>query len=235
MAWIFWALGMTLVTLLSAFMVNRWREFGLVALTSFYCLYLVASQIMATRIAIFPLYFYTLQAPSAVFIYPFTAQMLDMINETYGLRAAQRAIILAFLTQVVFVILIFLVKTLPASPFFELEAQWQRIFSQGVRITGSSWAAFLICELIDAKVFSWLRSRYPQKAWLRSIGSDLLNLTLDSFLFVTFAFWGVFPIGSLIVGQIVSKNLIGFIDTPWFLWYRRLIRKKEEVSFAHIK
>jgi len=104
-----------------------------------------------------------------------------------------------------------------------------------VRITGSSWAAFLICELIDAKVFSWLRSRYPQKAWLRSIGSDLLNLTLDSFLFVTFAFWGVFPIGSLIVGQIVSKNLIGFLDTPWFLWYRRLIRKKEEVSFAHIK
>jgi len=235
MVWIFWALGMTLVTLLSAFILNRWREFGLVALTSFYCLYLVASQIMATRIATFPLYFYTLYAPSAVFIYPFTAQVLDMINETYGLKAAQRAIILAFLTQVGLVILIFLVKSLPAAPFFEFEAQWQRIFSQGVRITASSWAAFLICELIDAKVFSWLKKKYPQKAWLRSLGSDLINLTLDSVLFVTFAFWGVFPIGSLILGQIVSKNLIGFIDTPWFLWYRRLVKRKEEISFAHVK
>jgi len=234
-AWVFWASGMTLVTLLSAFIVNRWRDFGLVALTSFYCLYLAASQIMATRIALFPLYFYTLQAPSAVFIYPFTAQVLDMINETYGLRAAQRAILIAFLTQVILVILIFLVKALPPAPWFELETPWQRIFSQGVRITASSWAAFLICELIDAKVFAWLKRKYPEKAWLRSVGSDLVNLSLDSLLFIIFAFWGVFPIGSLILGQIVSKNLIGFIDTPWFLWYRRLIRKKEEVSLAHVK
>ena len=55
----------------------------------------------------------------------------------------------------------------------------------------------------------------------------MLNLTLDSVLFVTFAFWGVAPVGPLVLGQVVSKNIIGLLDTPWFLWYKRMLRPVE--------
>ena len=61
--------------------------------------------------------------------------------------------------------------------------------------------------------------------WLRSSVSDILDLTLDSIIFVTLAFYGVMPVIPLIIGQIVSKNIIGFIDNPWFVWYKRLLRE----------
>ena len=34
------------------------------------------------------------------------------------------------------------------------------------------------------------------------------------------------PVVPLIIGQIVSKNIIGFLDNPWFVWYKRILRKE---------
>lgn len=230
--WLYWALGLTLVTLLSVGIVRRWPEMGLTALVAFYTIYLAAAQILATRIVKLDLGFWAFYAPAAVFLYPFVAQAIDMINETYGLRAAQGAILVAFLTQVLLVVFILLVRNLHPAPFFPYEEAWQKIFSQGVRITASSWAAFLICQSVDARIFSWLKGRFPEQTWLRSMGSDILNLTLDSVLFVLFAFWGVAPVGPLILGQVVAKNMIGLLDTPWFLAYRWLLKGRKEVLSA---
>lgn len=229
MVWLYWGGALTLVTLASAWIIRRFPQMGFAVLLAFYCLYLAASQILATRIVAFSLGFYTFYAPGAVFLYPFVAQALDMINETYGFRAARAAILIALMTQVLLVILVMLVKALPASPSFPLEGPWQEIFSQGIRITGASWASFFLCEMVDARVFSWLKAKFPEKTWLRSIGSDFLNLTLDSLLFVSLAFWGVVPIGPLILGQVFSKNLIGILDTPWFLLYKHLLEKAHAV------
>jgi uncharacterized PurR-regulated membrane protein YhhQ (DUF165 family) len=91
---------------------------------------------------------------------------------------------------------------------------------------------------LDALVFAKLKQKFLDKenkfkldtslnpyVWLRSSVSDIIDLTLDSVIFVTLAFYGVMPVIPLIVGQIVSKNIIGFIDNPWFVWYKRILRK----------
>jgi uncharacterized PurR-regulated membrane protein YhhQ (DUF165 family) len=93
---------------------------------------------------------------------------------------------------------------------------------------------------LDAIVFAGLKQKFLDKenkfkldtslnpyVWLRSSVSDIIDLTLDSVIFVTLAFYGVMPVIPLIVGQIVSKNIIGFIDNPWFVWYKRMIRKRK--------
>lgn len=59
--------------------------------------------------------------------------------------------------------------------------------------------------------------------WLRSSASDAVSLTLDSVIFVTLAFAGAAPLLPLIIGQIVAKNIIGFIDNPWFVWYKAML------------
>jgi len=64
--------------------------------------------------------------------------------------------------------------------------------------------------------------------WLRASLSDAVDLTLDSLIFVTLAYYGVMPVMPLIIGQIVSKNIIGFIDNPWFVWYKRMLRKRSQ-------
>ncbi len=222
-AFLYLVVSLTIVTYASAYIVKRFREHGFAALTAFYTIYLGASQVLATRIIDFDLGFYSLYAPAAVFVYPFIAQVVDMINEVYGRKMTHLAIFIAFITQVLLVIFIVLVKTLDPAPFFANEAAWQSIFSLGIRITAASWISFLITNNLDAIIFAKLKEKYEDKVLLRSVTSDVADLTLDSAIFVTLAFYGVGPVLPLVVGQIVSKNLIGLLDTPWFLWYKRML------------
>jgi uncharacterized integral membrane protein (TIGR00697 family) len=225
MVWIYWIISLTIVTYASASIVKRFPEHGFAALVAFYTIYLGASQIMAIRIVEFDLGFHRFYAPASVFIYPFIAQAIDMINEAYGRKKAHLAIVIAFITQVLLVIFITLVNSLSPAPFFPYEEAWQKMFVLGIRITAASWIAFLICQNLDAYVFAWLKKRYERRIWLRSITSDILDLTIDSVIFVTLAFGGVLPILPLIIGQIVSKNIIGLLDTPWFVWYKKMLGK----------
>ncbi len=223
--WVYWIVSLTIVTYASAYIVKKFRNYGFAALVAFYTIYLGASQILAARIINFDLGFYSFFAPAAVFIYPFIAQAIDMINEVYGRKKTHLAIGIAFITQVLLVTFIIMANSLSAAPFFQFEEAWQSIFNLGIRITIASWISFLISQNLDAYVFAWLKKRHEKNILLRSIASDILDLTLDSLIFVTLAFYGVMPIAPLIVGQIVSKNIIGFLDTPWFVWYKRMLRK----------
>jgi uncharacterized PurR-regulated membrane protein YhhQ (DUF165 family) len=91
-------------------------------------------------------------------------------------------------------------NTLTPAPFFAYEEMWQEVFAR-------------------------LKERYPDRILLRSVSSDLLGLTIDSVIFVTIAFAGVAPLLPLIIGQVVAKNIIGFLDTQWFWWYKRYLEK----------
>ena len=113
--WVYWVISLTVVTYASAYIVKNFREIGFAALTAFYTIYLGASQILASRAINFDLGFYQFYAPAAVFIYPFIAQAIDMINEVYGRRSAHLAIVIAFITQVLLVTFIAMVNSLSPS------------------------------------------------------------------------------------------------------------------------
>jgi queuosine precursor transporter len=236
--WLYWVISLTLVTYISTQIIIK-TKYGFAALTDFYVIYLTASQILAARIISFDLGFYQFYAPSAVFIYPFTAQVMDMINEVYGRKMTRVAILIAFASQVLLVLFIAMVNTLTPAPFFKFEEAWMSLFGLSIRITIASWVSFLICSNLDALVFDKLKKKFLVREnqfkydtsinpyiWLRASVSDALDLTLDSLIFVTLAFYGVMPVLPLIIGQIVSKNIIGFIDNPWFVWYKRMLRKR---------
>lgn|GEM_PF-119007 len=236
--WLYWIITLTIATYASVYVIKKMPENGFTVLTAFYVVYLVASQVLATRIIVFDLGFYSFFAPAAVFIYPFIAQVVDMINEVYGERKTHVSILIAFATQVLFVLFIGMVTNLSPAPFFELEDAWKSLFGLSIRITVASWASFLVCSNLDAWIFASLKKCFSQKeenfkhdvlinpyVWLRSAASDLVNLTLDSFIFVFIAFYGIMPVLPLVIGQLISKNLIGFLDNPWFVLYKRQLKK----------
>ncbi|MHC1757178.1 MAG: queuosine precursor transporter [Methanosarcina sp.] len=236
--WLYWIVTLTIATYASVYVIKKMPENGFTVLTAFYVVYLVASQVLATRIIVFDLGFYSFFAPSAVFIYPFIAQVVDMINEVYGERRTHISILIAFATQVLFVLFIGMVTSLSPAPFFELEDAWKSLFGLSIRITVASWVSFLICSNLDAWIFASLKKRFFEKEknfkhdtminpyiWLRSGASDIVNLTLDSLIFVFIAFYGVMPVLPLVIGQLISKNVIGFLDTPWFVLYKKLLKK----------
>ncbi|OPX63758.1 MAG: hypothetical protein A4E34_01012 [Methanoregula sp. PtaU1.Bin006] len=211
--WICWIFSLTLVTLMSVHGIRKYPEYAFSVLVGFYIIYLATAQIVAARIVEFDLGIIVLAAPASVLIYPFIAQVIDMINEVYGVTMTHVAIFIAFVTQVLWVLFVAMVNAFPASQYFLYEAAWQDIFSLSIRITIASWISFLICSNIDALVFDRLKKHFLSRervfpgstlinpwVWLRSSASDAVSLTLDSVIFVVIAFLGVMPVIPLMIG-----------------------------------
>ena len=226
--WFLWITGLTISTATGVVIYKKFKENAYTILTGIYVTYLLASQILAVKIVELNFFITTLIVPAAVFLYPFTAQVIDMINEVFGRKKTHLAIFTAFISNVLLVICIYLVNTLTPASFWNI-SDWEEIFGLSIRITMASWISFLICQNLDAWIFGKLKQKFYQQTWIRSLFSDAGNLILDSIIFVTIAFYGVMPIIPLITGQIISKVLIGWLDTPWFLWYKKQIGDTKNV------
>ncbi len=222
--WIYWVISLTIATYAGAAAVRRYPGYGFATLTGLYIIYLGASQIIAARLIEFDIGIATFVAPASVFVYPFVAQAIDMINEIYGRPMTRVAIAIALLSQILLAVLIAMTNSLTPASSFAFEAAWQSIFTQGLWIILASWIAFLVTQNLDCYVFDRLKRAYPDRIVLRSAVSDVADLTLDSVIFVSIAFFSTgIPLIPLIVGQIVSKSIIGVLDTPWFVWYKRYL------------
>jgi len=182
-------------------------------------LFITISQIAATRlIEVGPFVI-----PSAILIFPFIVQIIDMINEVYGKKKAMYSVLIALISQILMVAFFMLMNSLQPAGFFLHEHAWQNLFGLSIRITIASWVAFLVMQTIDVYFFAYLKKRYENKLVLRSLLSDVNAMFIDSIVFVPLAFWGVFPILPVVIRQIVLKCFLSAMDTPLFVWYRKLL------------
>jgi hypothetical protein len=65
---------------------------------------------------------------------------------------------------------------------------------------------------------------------MRGAIASALSQAIDTLIFVTLAFFGEFPIGSLIAGQMLAKVTLSFVLVPFLItffvgWARRLDQK----------
>ncbi|MBY8989657.1 MAG: queuosine precursor transporter [Candidatus Lokiarchaeota archaeon] len=203
---------------------------------AFYVLFMAMSQILATKIGDFSIGSLTITAPVAVLIFPFTFQITDIVNENFGQKATHRMIFIAFITQIFMTIFIWFSIEVTSAPFWgfdfgsdPVEAQrfWASFLGSTLRITAASWIAFLITENLDALLFAKIKKYTKGKhLWVRNVFSDIPTLALDSIIFVTIAFGGVFPIVSVIWGQILTKWFFGVVDTPFMYLSRGITSGK---------
>lgn len=139
---------------------------------------------------------------AGVLIWPVVFVTTDLINEYFGPRGVRRV---SWLTAGL-ILYAFLVITLathlpPAAFWLDLNKQdaagnplninlaFGAIFRQGLGIIAGSLTAFLIGQVVDATVFSWIRRRTGERAiWLRATGSTLVSQLLDSFVVLWIAF-----------------------------------------------
>jgi len=206
---------------------------------AFYILFITMSQILAAKIGDFSIAGYLITAPVAVLIFPFTFQITDMVNENFGRKKTHRMIFIAFVTQIFMAIFIWFSIEVPAAPFWGLdwgstptEAQqfWLYFLGSTIRITIASWISFIITENLDAILFAKLKKWTKGKnLWIRNVFSDIPTLALDSVLFISIAFGGVFDLDVILFmiwGQLLTKWFFGVIDTPFMYLSRGIINGK---------
>ncbi len=227
MSILFLILWIILITAFSLFGAQYARKYNKPdAIIALYIAFVIISNILAIKIAEFNLGFITLYATAASIIFPVTFLLTDIVNEKFGRKETHKMIFLAFLTQVAVAFFIYLAIKLPSAPFWANQEIFSSILGFAPRIMLASWIAFLISENADAYIFAWFKKLTQGKhLWSRNIFSSIPAMALDTIIFVTIAFYGIQPLGSLIFGVLIIKWLVGIINIP-FMYLNRWIMKE---------
>ena len=155
-----------------------------------------------------------LVVPAAVFIYALTFTLVDLVNERLGKEGARRVVYTAFAANLLLAGYVQLAVNLPPASFYQGQEAFRSVLGSTPRIVAASLTAYIISSLIDVEVFAWWRQRVGRYPWARVLASNAISTLVDSVVFITAAFAGVFPLLPLIRGQYLVKMAVTGLSLP---------------------
>jgi queuosine precursor transporter len=176
--------------------------------------------------------------PAAIVVFPVSYIVGDVLTEVYGYDRARKVIWLGFLCNLLVVLAVWLGQLLPAAPFWDGQAAYERILGYAPRILLASFLAYLVGEFANAYVLARMKiATRGRWLWTRTIGSTLVGQGLDSLVFMTAAFAGVIPVRALlgaVVVQWLAKSAYEAAATPLtYLVVGRLKRREGLDVYDH--
>jgi uncharacterized integral membrane protein (TIGR00697 family) len=139
------------------------------------------------------------------------------IAELHGGDVATRLVRWGFVPLLVSMGLIELVLHLPAAPAMDAArlAAFETILGQSARLMFAGLIAYGTSQTLNVTIFAWLKGREgAQLLWLRAGIASVLSQIVDTLLFITISFYGVFPIGGLLIGQMIVKVVLSAVLVP---------------------
>ncbi len=153
----------------------------------------------------FPINYYGLSEilTYGAFSYPIAFLITDLANRSYGKIFARKLVYFGFLLGVGFTVLF-------STDFAEFIS---------IRIAIGSGIAFLIAQLLDIKIFDYLRKK---KWFIAPLTSSIIGSTVDTFLFFSISFYGTnVPWFTLALGDLGVKI---FVALMMLIPFRLLLR-----------
>jgi queuosine precursor transporter len=185
-----------------------------VAVTALFVTCLITSNIIAVKL----ISIFGLAMPAGVIIFPLSYIFGDVLTEVYGYGQARKVIWLGFFCNLIAVLAIWLGQILPAAPFWDGQASYERILGYTPRLLGASLTAYLVGEFANSMVLAKMKVATKGRwLWTRTIGSTLIGEGLDSLVFMTMAFAGTMPLAvllSAVAAQWLVKCLYEAAATP---------------------
>jgi len=151
----------------------------------------------------------------------------DILNEYYGRKEATKAVMIGFGASLFLIITSqFILKFTPASYDIASESL-KTIFSLTPRIVIGSMIAYFVAQNLDVWLFDKIKSLTKSKyLWLRNNGSTFTSQLVDSIIFTTIAFGGIYPLVNLIIFTYIIKLIVALLDTP-FIYLSKSFKPKE--------
>jgi queuosine precursor transporter len=172
--------------------------------------------------------------PAAVFVFPLSYIVGDVLTEVYGYSRARKVIWLGFLCNFIVVLFVWIGQVLPPAVFWDGQEAYERILGYTPRLLGASFAAYLVGEFANAFVLAKMKiATRGRWLWVRTIGSTLVGQGLDSAIFITLAFAGTIPLQGLAVvavTQWLTKTAYEAVLTPATYVAVGFLKKKEGVD-----
>lgn len=161
-----------------------------------------------------------LAVEAGIFAFLLLVVVSSSVAELHGRAVANRLVLIGFVPLLVSMALSWIVVQLPSAPSMEparIEA-FTLMMSSTWRIWAGGIAAYGLSQILNVTIFDALKRQGGKLLWLRAGISSVLSQVLDTFIFVTVAFYGVFPVGQLIVGQMIAKVMLSIVLVPALIY-----------------
>jgi len=181
-------------------------NFKIIIALTLYLVSLFAANTLGLKIMPF---FFGTHLSVAVFFFPFVFLTTDVIGQVYGKQMAKNFVYAGFISICLFMIYSLLSLIVPwAQDGLKFKDSFSTIFGVSLRMSLASLAAYFIAEYQDVLAFFFFKKKLNDKAfWLQSNLSNLWSQLLDTFIFMIIAFWGIYPLATVIL-----------IALPWWLY-----------------
>lgn len=158
-----------------------------------------------------------LAVEAGIFAFLLLVVTSSAVAELHGQDRANALVRVGFVPLIVSLILSRVVLAIPASP--EMDPARRDAFELMMGSTWRIWVggivAYGVSQTLNVTIFSWLKGREGAKLlWLRAGLASILSQIVDTLLFVTIAFAGVFPIAELLMGQMLAKVVLSAVLVP---------------------
>ncbi|MCW3846352.1 queuosine precursor transporter [Sphingomonas sp. LB-2] len=162
-----------------------------------------------------------LAVEAGIFAFLLLVAISSAVAEVHGPATANRLVRWGFLPLLVSMALIELVLHLPAGGGMDpgrLDA-FETILGQSFRMMLAGLISYGTSQTLNVTIFSALKGREGSKLlWLRAAIASVLSQVVDTVLFISISFYGVFPIGGLMVGQMATKIVLSIVLVPVLIY-----------------
>lgn len=194
---------------LSLSLLFLFRYFSIYGMIIFHGLSIIIGNIQVLHQA----HFFFQSAPVALGTIAFSMTFLttDIITEHYGPQMARKTILLSFLTQFLFSIMMFI--TLGYKSITDTQSYYSAIFTlftPSLRLFIASICAFIMSQLLDVFLFDKIRNCFKgiRWLWLRSNLSTIISAFIDNSIFSILA-WSVFSPSPYTISYIFFTFILG--------------------------
>ena len=199
--------------------VKSYRYYDLI-LGAYVCVLLCANLIGAAKVSVVTLPWLGPRTYMAgVLFFPISYLFGDILTEVYGYARDRRAVWSGFGALAFAALMSAVIVHLPPAEFWRSrQPAVEAMFGNTPRIIGASiiafWCGSFVNSYVLAKMKIWSNGRW---LWTRLIGSTVCGELIDTALFYTIAFAGLWTLSDLVsvaLDQYVLKSLWEVIATP---------------------
>ncbi|MCC2601507.1 queuosine precursor transporter [Sphingopyxis yananensis] len=164
----------------------------------------------------------SLAVEAGIFSFLILVTLSSAVAEIHGQSTANKLVLWGFVPLVMSIAFTSLVLALPAASKMDPErlAAFEMVLGQSPRLMAAGIIAYGTSQFLNVTIFSKLRAIKGAGAVGLAVGGAIasaLSQIVDTILFVTVAFYGVFPIGGLMGGQMIAKILLSIVVIPFVI------------------
>jgi len=162
-----------------------------------------------------------LAVEAGIFAFLLLVVTSSSVAELHGRSTANRLVLIGFVPLLASLLLSLVVLAVPASPQMDPQrlSAFETVMGGTPRIWIGGILAYGTSTFLNVTIFSRLKTREGSGLlWLRAGVASVLSQIVDTLIFITVAFYGVFPIQELLLGQMLAKVVLSAVLVPPFVY-----------------